>query len=115
MRLKTSLIVQQGVMIPQTETPVVSVTEIECSAEVASVANFLRSGCPSVQISIPPSWVNSHIVETRGFVRGELDLLSLSGVVDEMFYETFRMSWPDSDNRGRILIIRRTVAQRAIK
>jgi hypothetical protein len=52
MRLKTSLIVQEGVMIPQGETPVLelnSTDKVDVLSLVPPTVRFLRCGCPSVQ------------------------------------------------------------------
>ncbi|KKU49804.1 MAG: hypothetical protein A3F53_00035 [Candidatus Zambryskibacteria bacterium RIFCSPHIGHO2_12_FULL_48_10] len=52
MRLKISLVVEEEVMIPQNESPVLQNPGLfgNKSEVVAKTVNFLRCGCPSVQL-----------------------------------------------------------------
>lgn len=108
MRLETLLVVEGNVMIPQTETPALSISDDGWIPEIDQIVNFLRSGCPSVQLRIPPDWMERRIKGVHDFIQNELGLLSKPG-------EFFEMRCSALDEKGRIITITRTVVPKTEK
>lgn len=97
MRLKTSLIQQQGVMIPSSETPVLYVDHT-LLAFLPQALNFLRSEVPSVQLLL-------------GCMKNEGDIEQFKETLQSLTLsqERFDISWPVQAEIGTVITLTRIV------
>ncbi len=112
MRLKVSLIVQQDMMIPQTETPVLELASMSIDAALSllpTAVRFLRCGCPSVQ------W----LITTDNFSVCRNGREIQDGVADAVHNalcnlqnpgENFKVESPEVWNEGSVITLTRIIA-----
>jgi hypothetical protein len=92
---------QGSVTIPRYETPVLAFDVMEDTTLIASVVNFLRSGCPGVQILFPVGNLLTHI---SGGKHISIKLANLA--LDK---EKFSTKWTLRHDSGSVLTITRSI------
>ncbi len=111
MRLKTSLVVQEGVMIPQNETPCLELdgdTMKSCLSILPATVRVLRCGCPSVQ------WLLT-VVPSVGFKDRLLE--AIHDVLRKLQKpgENFKIVAPTEWRIGTVITITRIVAPKIVE